>query len=243
MSSDETQTEGKPLTGQTALVTGASRGIGAATAKALAAQGAHILLVARNADELEKVEDDIFDAGGSATIAPLDIADGDSVARLAAAFGERWGALDVLVLNAAILGNLGPVPTMDGKAFSEILTTNVLSQHALIAAFDKALRKSAGGKVIALTSSVGASPRAFWGGYGASKAALDTLIASYGEEMRNTSKVRTAILDPGKTRTKMREEAYPGEDPMTLKTPDIVADKIVELAVDGFETNSRVEIG
>lgn len=232
-----------PLADKVAVVTGASKGIGAATAKALAAQGAHILLVARNADELEKVEDAIFDAGGSATIAPLDIADGDSVARLAAAFGERWPALDMLVLNAAVLGNLGPVPTMDGKAFSEILTINVLAQHALIAAFDPMLRKSDSGKVFALTSSVGASPRAFWGGYGASKAALDTLVASYGEEMRNISKVCTAIIDPGATRTDMRAEAFPGEDPMSLKTPDAVADKITELAISGFDTNSRFQVG
>jgi NAD(P)-dependent dehydrogenase (short-subunit alcohol dehydrogenase family) len=231
-----------PLSGKTALVTGASKGIGAEIAQSLAAKGAHILLIARNADALEKVEDAIFDAGGSATIAPLDIADGDSVARLAAAFGERWPALDILVLNAAVLGNLGPVPTIDGKAFSEILTTNVLAQHALIAAFDPMLRKSDSGKVFALTSSVGASPRAFWGAYGASKAALDTLVASYGEEMRNISKVRTAIIDPGATRTDMRAEAFPGEDPQTLKTPDKVAEKITELAISGFETNSRIKI-
>ncbi len=232
-----------PLADKVALVTGASKGIGAAIAKSLAAQGAHILLVARNADELEKVEDAIFDAGGSATIAPLDIADGDSVARLAAAFGERWPALDMLVLNAAILGNLGPIANMAGKDFSEILTINILAQHALIAAFDPMLRKSDAGKVFAMTSSVGAKPRAFWGGYGASKAALETLVASYGEEMRNISKITTAIIDPGKTRTDMRAEAYPGEDPMTLKTPDVVADKITELAISGFATNSRFQIG
>jgi len=232
----------QPLANQVALVTGASEGIGAATAIALAAKGAHVLLVARRAEELEAIEDTIFDNGGSATIAPLDIADCDSVARLANAFAERWPALDILVLNAATLGGLGPVPTMDGKTFGDILTVNVLAQHALIAAFDPVLRKSEAGKLIALTSSVGSKPRAFWGGYGASKAALENLVATYGEEMRNMSKVRTAIVDPGRTRTKMRAEAYPGEDPMTLKTPQIVADELVELAIDGFATNSHFNI-
>ena len=226
--------------GKIALVTGASRGIGAATAKALAAQGAHVILTARNAKDLETVEDSIFDAGGSATIAPLDLTDGDSIARLAAAVTERWGKLDILVLNAAMLGTLAPVPAIDGAELTRLFTLNVIAQQVLIASFDALLRKSEAGRLIALTSSVGAQPRAFWGAYGASKAALENLVQSYGEEVKNLSPVRTAIVDPGRTRTKMRAAAYPGEDPATVKEPSVVANAIIGLLQFEFETGHRL---
>ena len=225
-----------------ALVTGASRGIGAATAVALAASGAHVILTARNAKDLEVVEDAIFDAGGSATIAPLDLTDGDSIARLAAAVTERWGKLDILVLNAAMLGTLAPVPAIDGAELSRVLTLNVIAQQVMIASFDALLRKSDGGRLVALTSSVGGNPRAFWGAYAASKAALEALVASYSEEVKNLSAVRTAIVDPGRTRTKMRAAAYPGEDPATVKEPAVVANAICAMLVDGFETGHRLII-
>ncbi|WP_066280117.1 SDR family NAD(P)-dependent oxidoreductase [Blastomonas sp. CCH1-A6] len=230
----------KNLQGQLALVTGASRGIGAATAKALAARGAHVILTARTAKDLESVEDAIFEAGGSATIAPLDLTDGDSIARLAAAIDGRWDALDILVLNAAMLGSLGPVPTIDGGELNRVMTLNVLSTQAMIAYFDPMLRKSAHARVIGLTSSVAATPRAFWGAYGASKAALEVLIAAYGEEMRNIGKVRTAIVDPARTRTAMRAKAYPGEDPATVKLPEVVGEAIADLVSGEFETGTRV---
>lgn len=230
----------KNLQGQLALVTGASRGIGAATARALAARGAHVILTARTAKDLESVEDAIFEAGGSATIAPLDLTDGDSIARLAAAIGGRWEALDILVLNAAILGSLGPVPTIDGGEFNRVMTLNVLSTQAMIAHFDAMMRRSAHARVIGLTSSVAATPRAFWGAYGASKAALEVLIRSYGEEMRNIGKVRTAIVDPARTRTAMRAKAYPGEDPATVKLPEVVGEAIAELVSGEFETGTRI---
>jgi NAD(P)-dependent dehydrogenase (short-subunit alcohol dehydrogenase family) len=230
----------KNLQGQLALVTGASRGIGAATARALAARGAHVILTARTAKDLESVEDAIFEAGGSATIAPLDLTDGDSIARLAAAIGQRWDALDILVLNAAMLGSLGPVATIDGAELNRLMTLNVLSTQAMIAHFDPMLRKSAHARVIGLTSSVAATPRAFWGAYGASKAALEVLIRSYGEEMRNIGKVGTAIVDPARTRTAMRAKAYPGEDPATVKLPEVVGEAIAELASGEFETGTRV---
>ncbi|MFN0046222.1 MAG: SDR family NAD(P)-dependent oxidoreductase [Sphingorhabdus sp.] len=223
-----------------ALVTGASRGIGAATAKAIAAQGAHVIITARTAKDLEAVEDEIFEAGGNATIAPLDLTDGDSIGRLAAAVTERWGKLDHLVLNAAMLGTLAPVSAIDGAEFARLFTLNVTAPQVLIASFDGLLRKSEAGKLIALTSSVGAAPRAFWGAYGASKAALDTLVSSYGEEVKNISAVRVAIVDPGKTRTKMRAAAYPGEDPSTLKEPSVVANAIVDILRSEFETGTRI---
>lgn len=225
-----------------ALVTGASRGIGAATAKALAANGAHVIITARTAKDLEAVEEDIFQAGGSATIAPLDLTDGDSIARLAAAVTERWGKLDYLVLNAAMLGTLAPVPAIDGAEFARLFTLNVTAQQVLIASFDGLLRKSEAGRLVALTSSVGATPRAFWGAYGASKAALETLVRSYAEEVKNISAVRVAIVDPGKTRTKMRAAAYPGEDPSTVKEPSVVAEAIVALLQREFETGLRVAV-
>ncbi len=230
------------LDGQLVLVTGASRGIGAAIAEAFAAEGAHVLLAARTAAGLEEVEDRIHQAGGSATIAPLDLAEGESIARLAAAVAERWQALDLMVLNAAMLGSLGPVPTIDGKEFNKLLTLNLLAQQALIAAFDPLLRRSRQGRVIALTSSVGRNPRAFWGAYGASKAALETLVLSYGEEVGNLAPLKVAIVDPGATATRMRARAYPGEDPATLKPPEAVAAAIVDLLRQDFENGHRLEV-
>ena len=232
----------KAFEGKVALVTGASRGIGAATAQALAAQGAHVIITARTAKDLEAVEDAIFAGGGSATIAPLDLTDGDSIARLAAALTERWGKLDILMLNAAMLGTLTPVSAIDGAEFARLFTLNVTAQQVLIASFDALLRKSDSGRLIALTSSVGATPRPFWGAYGASKAALESLVQSYGEEVKNLSAVRTAIVDPGRTRTRMRAAAYPGEDPATVKEPSVVADAICALLAGEFDTGHRLII-
>lgn len=232
----------QPLAHQLALVTGASRGIGAATALALAAKGAHVVITARDSAGLERVEEAIFAAGGSATIAPLDLTQTDSIARLAAAIAERWTALDLLVLNAARLGQLAAVPAIDPKDLAAILTLNVSAPAALIAAFDPMLRESAAGKVIAVTSSVARNPRAFWGSYGASKAALETLVGAYGEEMEQISAIRTAILDPGATRTTMRADAFPGEDPATVKDPAVVAERIVALAIGGFPVGHRERV-
>ena len=232
----------KPLQDQLALVTGASRGIGAATAIALAEAGAHVVLVARTARGLEEVEQRIFDAGGSATIAPLDLAENDAVARLAAAIGERWRALDVLVLNAAMLGSLSAVPSIDAKELARTLTRNVSAPAALIAAFDPMLRAASAARVIGLTSSVGRTPRAYWGAYGASKAAFETLLGAYGDELAAISPVRVAIVDPGATRTAMRERAYPGEDPASVKPPETVAARLVALATDGFEVGHRERV-
>lgn len=220
--------------GQLALVTGASRGIGAATAKALAAEGAHVILTARTAGALEEVEEAIHAAGGTATIAPLDLIETDSISRLAGAVAERWGALDILVLNAATLGSLSAVQAIEAKEFAKVLTLNVSAQQALLAAFDPLLRKSKRARVVAITSKVGRQPRAFWGAYGASKAALETLVQAYGEEVSGISNVRIAILDPGATRTEMRARAYPGEDPASVKLPEVVGEKITELVASDF---------
>ncbi len=225
-----------------ALVTGASRGIGAATAEALAADGWHVVITARTVKGLEDVEQRIHDAGGSATIAPLDLTDGDSIGRLANAISTRWQRLDALVLNAAMLGTLTPVPHIDAGEFAKVLTLNVTAQATLIAAFDPLLRAAPAPRVIGVTSSVGAAPRAYWGAYGASKAAFENILLSYADETETAGRIRVAVLDPGATRTAMRAKAYPGEDPATLKGPDIVAARIVALLRDGFETRHRADV-
>ncbi len=226
----------KPLSERIALVTGASRGIGAATAIALAARGAHVILTARTAGALEEIEEAIFAAGGSATIAPMDLAENDSVARLAEAIGDRWKALDLLVLNAATLGTLSAVPAIDFKEFAKVLTLNVTAQAAMLAAFDPLLKAASAGRVIGLTSSVGRTPRAYWGVYGASKAAFENLLLTYGEEVEQISRVRVGIVDPGATRTKMRARAFPGENPEEVKPPEVVAEAVAALATGDFPT-------
>lgn len=231
------------LAGRIALVTGASRGIGAATAEALAGAGAHVVLTARTAADLEAVEERIHAAGGSATIAPLDLTESDSIARLASAAVERWGSLDILMLNAAMLGGLTPVAQIDGKEFNRLLTLNVLANQALIANFDPLLRRSEAGRVIAVTSSVGRAPLAYWGAYGASKAALETLALAYAEEVRNLAPVKVAILDPGATATRMRGNAFPGEDQATLKPPSAVAEAVLQMLRADFETGHQLEVG
>lgn len=230
------------LAGQTALVTGASQGIGAATAKALAAAGAHVILTARNDRALEEIEQAIHETGGTATIAPLDLAESDGIARLATAITNRWDKLDIMVISGAVLPELTPVSQIDQRAFSKALTVNLLATQALIATFHPLMKRSENARLIGLTSSVGASPRAYWGAYGATKAAFDTLLACHAQEVEKISNVRVAIVDPGATRTAMRARAYPGEDPQTVKAPEAVADRIVALVQEPFATGHRERV-
>ena len=211
--------KGKPLAGKLALVTGASRGIGAATAEALAAAGAHVILVARTASALESVDDRIHDAGGTSTIASLDLTDSTSITKLATAIAERWDALDVVILNAAMLGSLTPVEHIDAKEYGQVLALNLIANQAVIAAFDPLLKKAARADVVALTSSVGSQPRAFWGAYGSSKAALEILLGAYADESQHAAASRVHIVDPGATRTRMRSLAFPGEEPDSVSRP------------------------
>ena len=228
------------FTGQVALVTGASKGIGAATAIALAQAGAHVVLTARDAKKLEAVEEAIYAVGGSATIAPVDLGDADGLARLANAVAERWKMLDMLVHCAAVLPELTSVRDIDQTQFSKTLTVNVLATQALIARFDALLRASADPRFVYLTTSLATAPRAYWGAYGASKAAAENLVASYAEEARNTSKVRVAIVDPGATRTTMRAKAYPGENPASVQPPEAVAERLVALLGEQFASPHRL---
>jgi NAD(P)-dependent dehydrogenase (short-subunit alcohol dehydrogenase family) len=235
-------TDSKPLAGKLALVTGASRGIGGATAELLADQGAHVILVARTAKALEDVEQRIHDAGGSATIAPLDLTEGESIGKLAAAIAARWQALDVLVLNAAMLGSLTPVEHIDPKEYGRLLATNLLAPQAMIAAFDPMLRRAERADIIAVTSSVGREPRAFWGAYGSSKAALETLVLAYADETEHAGKIRVHIVDPGATRTRMRQLAFPGEEPESVKPPEVAAEAIVGRLLADVKSGERVRV-
>lgn len=235
-------TDSKPFEGKLALVTGASRGIGAATAEALAAAGAHVILVARTSSALEDVEERIHAAGGAATIAPLDLTDGESIGKLAGAVAQRWGKLEILVMNAAMLGSLTPVQDIDPKEYSRLLSLNVLANQALVAAFDPLLRRAPQADIVALTSSVGGEPRAFWGAYGSSKAALETLLGAYADEIEHTGRMRVHIIDPGATRTRMRAAAFPGEEPESVKPPEVVAKAIVERLLADAPTGEKVRV-
>ena len=227
------------LQSRIALVTGASRGIGAATAIALARDGAHVVLTGRDVKALEAVEDAIHDAGGSSTIAPLDLSEPDGIPRLAAAVAQRWDKLDILVINAAYLPTLTPVTQVDSKQLGQALTVNVLATQALLAAFDPLLKRAGHARVIGLTSSVGTAPRAFWSAYAASKAAFETLLDCYALEVEKLGDTRVAIVDPGATRTAMRAKAYPGEDPASVKPPEDVAALVMGLLQKDFPTRAR----
>src|SRR6185503_486880 len=158
----------------------------------------------------------------------LDLTEGESIGKLAVAAAERWEKLDILVLNAAMLGSLTPVQDIDPKEYSRLLSLNLLANQALIAAFDPLLKRAEKADVVALTSSVGMDPRAFWGAYGSSKAALETLLGAYADETEYSGRIRVHVVDPGATRTRMRALAYPGEEPQTVKPPEIVGQAIVE---------------
>ena len=234
--------DSKPFSGRLALVTGASHGIGAATAEALAQAGAHVILVARTSSALEEVEQRIHDAGGNATIAPLDLTQGEAIGKLAGAVAERSTSLEVLVLNAAVLGSLTPVQDIDPKEYSRLLSINLLAPQALIAAFDPLLKKAEKAEIVALTSSVGSEPRAFWGAYGSSKAALESLLGAYADETDHLGRIKVHIVDPGATRTRMRANAFPGEEPESVKPPEVVAKAIVERLLADVPTGEKLRV-
>jgi NAD(P)-dependent dehydrogenase (short-subunit alcohol dehydrogenase family) len=228
-----------PLASRIALVTGASRGIGYATALALAKAGAHIVALARTVGGLEELDDAIQALGGSTTLVPLDIKDFDSFDRLAASLHERYGRLDILVGNAGVLGPLSPLGHVEPKEWDEALTVNVTANFRLLRALDPLLRASDAGRVVFITSGVAATPRAYWGPYSITKAALDALARTYAAETAATN-VRVNLFSPGPIRTRMRASAMPGEDPMTLKTPEEVADSIVALCLPSITDSGRL---
>lgn len=220
----------KPLENRIALVTGASRGIGREAAKALAAAGAHVIALARTQGGLEELDDEIKSLGGSATLVPLDLTDFDALDRLGYTIHERWGKLDILIGNAGVLGTIGPVNHIDPKPFERVFAVNVTANYRLIRSLDPLLRLSDAGRAMFVTSSAGSNAYAYWGCYGASKAALDIMVRDWAEEIKNISPIKVMLVNPGRTRTKMRAEAAPGEDPASLPHPAEIAPYLVEMA-------------
>lgn len=217
------------LSGRVALVTGASRGIGYFLAKELAASGAHVVAVARTVGGLEELDDEIKAAGGEATLVPLDLADMAGIDRLGGAIHERWGKLDILYANAGILGVIAPIGHVEAKVFEKVMTINVTSTWRLIRSVDPLLRLSDAGRAIVVSSGAAHSAKAFWAPYAASKAAVEALVRSWAHETRNTP-LRVNAANPGPTRTAMRAQAMPGEDPETLPHPSEIAAKFLRLA-------------
>ena len=229
----------KPLTNKIALVTGASRGIGRATAVALAGRGAHIVALARTVGGLEELDDEIKKEGSSATLVPLDLRDFDALDRLGASLYARFKKLDVLVGNAGQLGALSPLGHLDPKTWDEVFAVNVTANWRLIRSLDPLLRASDAGRAVFITSGVAHRARAYWGLYAASKAALEMLVRVYAEETAKTH-VKVNLFNPGPIRTRMRAKAMPGEDPMTLDTPEQAAAAIVPLCLPSCEESGLI---
>ena len=228
-----------PLTGRIALLTGASRGIGAATALALARAGAHVVAVARTIGGLEELDDAIRAVGGTATLVPLDLTDTDGIIRLAAALLQRYQRLDVLIGNAGLVGPSSPLDHVQPKDWEEVMAVNVTANWHLIRATDALLRRSDAGRAVFISSGAAHNMRAYRGPYSVSKAALEALARTYAAETISTA-VRVNLVNPGPTRTRMRAQVMPGENPMTLPPPEAVAEKIVALCLPDFTETGRL---
>lgn len=227
------------LDGRIALITGASRGIGAAVARRFAAEGAHTVLVARTQGGLEETDDAIRAAGGSATLCPLDLTDPDAIDQMAVSVAQRWGRLDILVGNAGALGVLTPTPQLEPRVWDRVMAVNATANWRLIRAFDLLLRASDAGRAIFVSSGAARGGLAYWAAYAASKAALEALVTCYAAEITRT-RVRANVLDPGIVRTGMRAEAFPGEDPMQLRPPEALGDAFVALAEPACTRNGEI---
>jgi NAD(P)-dependent dehydrogenase (short-subunit alcohol dehydrogenase family) len=225
-----------------ALITGASRGIGRAVAERFAREGAHVLLIARTREALEQVDDAIKAQGGTATLVPLNLMHGPKIDALGPALYERFGRLDILVGNAGILGRLSPLPHIPSQHWEQVMRVNVTANWRLIRTLDPLLRRSDAGRAIFVTSGVAQSARAYWAPYSVSKAALDCLAKTYANETSDSA-IKVNVIDPGATATRIRAEAYPGEDQSKLRTPEQVAEAFVPLAMPDFtETGQIVEL-
>jgi len=222
-----------------ALVTGASRGIGRAAAKALAASGAHVIAVSRTVGGLEDLDDEIQKAGGHATLVPLDLKDGPALDRLGASIYERWGRLDAFLGNAGVLGAITPLSHLEPKLFQELVEVNVTANWRLIRSLDPLLRRSQAGRVVFVTSGAARKHTPFWGGYAMAKAALESLALTYAAECAGTE-VKVNLFSPGPLRTAMRARAMPGEDPQSLAAPDVVAPALVDLLSPQCETSGEL---
>jgi NAD(P)-dependent dehydrogenase (short-subunit alcohol dehydrogenase family) len=231
----------KPLASRIALVTGASRGIGYATAKALAAAGAHVIAVARTQGGLEELDDEIRSLGGhAATLVPLDLTDFEAIARLGASIHERHGKLDVLVGNAGIAGPSSPLGHIDLKKWSDVIELNLTVNFQLIRCMEPLLRQSDAGRAVFLTSHTGGEAAAYRGPYAASKAALETLAQVWAREVANTTPIRVNLFDPGPTRTKLRTTIMRGEDPQGLPTPEQIAEQLLPLCLPSWHDTGKL---
>jgi NAD(P)-dependent dehydrogenase (short-subunit alcohol dehydrogenase family) len=227
------------FSGRVALVTGASRGIGRAAAKALAAEGAHVILVARTVGGLEETDDEVRSAGGSATLVPLDLKDFPALDRLGASIFERWGKLDAFLGNAGVLGQLTPLSNLAPKVFQDLLDVNVTANWRLIRSLDPLLKRSDAGRVVFVSSGAARKHTSYWGGYAMSKAALESLALTYAAECEGTP-VKVNLLNPGPLRTRMRATAMPGEDPADLRPPEDVCPLIVKLLSPDCTDNGQL---
>ncbi len=227
------------LEGRIALVTGASRGIGRASAIALAKAGAHVILVARTVGGLEETDDEIQKAGGSATLVPLNLRDFDAIDRLGASIYERWGKLDAFLGNAGVLGQLTPLAHLEPKTFQEVFEVNVTANWRLIRSLDPLLRLSDAGRVLFVTSGAARKHVAFWGGYAMSKSALEILALTYAVECEPTN-IKVNLINPGPMRTLMRKKAMPGENPEDLVKPEEMAFKVVEMLSPSYTLNETI---
>jgi NAD(P)-dependent dehydrogenase (short-subunit alcohol dehydrogenase family) len=228
------------LAGRIALVTGASRGIGRAVAKRYAQEGADLILTARTVGALEELDDEIRAINGKTSLlVPMDLRNLDTIDQLGAGLYERYGKLDVLVGNAGILGQMSPMTHIDPPAWQEVIDVNLTANWRLIRSLDPLLRQSAAGRAIFVSSGVARDVRAYWGAYAVSKAALEMLVGIYAKENLQGT-VRANLIDPGRTRTRMRATAYPGEDPMTLPTPEDITEPFVRLARADYTGNGDV---
>jgi NAD(P)-dependent dehydrogenase (short-subunit alcohol dehydrogenase family) len=228
----------KRLAGRTALVTGASRGIGAAIARRFAAEGAHVIAVARTVGGLEELDDAIKSAGGSATLVPLDLRDLDRIDPLGPHLHQRFGKLDIFVANAALLGTLGPLSHHEPKLWEEVFKVNLTANWRLIRTLEPLLKLSDAGRAILVTSRAAQAAPAFWGAYSATKAALEAMACVWANELAKTP-VKVNLVDPGATRTSMRAHAFPGEDPLTLPEPEAITDVFVDLASASWTTSGE----
>jgi NAD(P)-dependent dehydrogenase (short-subunit alcohol dehydrogenase family) len=229
----------RTLDGRIALITGASRGIGRASAIALAKAGAHVILVARTVGGLEEADDEIQKAGGTATLVPMNLRDGDAIDRLGASIYERWGRLDIFLGNAGVLGQLTPLAHLTPKLFQEVLEVNVTANWRLIRSLDPLLRQSDAGRVLFVTSGAAQKHTPYWGAYAMSKAALEMLALTYAAECQTTN-IKVNLINPGPMRTAMRKKAMPGEDPSTLPSPDEITPKIVEMLSPAWDRNEMI---
>jgi NAD(P)-dependent dehydrogenase (short-subunit alcohol dehydrogenase family) len=226
------------LKDRTALVTGASRGLGAAAALAFAREGAHVIAVARTVGGLEALDDRIQQAGGSATLVPLDVTDGAGIDRLGGALYERFGKLDVLLGNAALLGTLSPIGHIDPAIFEQVMAVNVTANWRLIRSLDPLLQRSDAGRAIFVTSGISRRTVPYWSAYAASKAALDTMVGTYAAEVAHTA-VRVNLYNPGPMRTGMRKDAFPGERPESVPLPDVHGEALIQLALPSCQMNGQ----